>query len=101
MGRVMSREFQTDWNSSSRIDSEAVGRRLHQDIVVLRLIRQRHEVAMLLGKMLEASAKSSQCEPSWWLNETKSVFRQSNEVNREPRQPREQKRRRRGIFVEP
>ena len=36
---------------------EARGRRLHRDVVVLRLIRQRHEAVMrFLGKQLKASA---------------------------------------------
>ena len=36
---------------------EARGRRLDRDVVVLRLIRQRHEVvSVLLGKIFEASA---------------------------------------------
>ena len=44
-------------------------------VIVLRLIRQRHEaVGALWGNMIGASSKSSQCEPSWWLDEIKPAF---------------------------
>jgi len=50
---------------------EARGRRLDRDVVVLRLIRQRHEAVKFWGGR-SSFGTLSQSEPSWWLDENKN-----------------------------
>jgi len=70
MALVLSRQFQIDWNSNPRTDDKSVGRHLHRDVVLLRLMRQRHEAS--------ESARSTQLQSSGCTLANKKVPRREN-----------------------